>query len=323
MTIIDIILVVIIIILSVGFFLKKSYETNEEIAYRQKIEELKIQQNVLQSELTWQQENLKNSQSMIDSLNDTYNDKAAQLKQDLEDQKQERLKQLDEYIEAETALKKKEFDEVLADTIKEYNNLAENYKKAANDILTELNEKVQQTEKDTQLAQDKFNALLAPLKKYEADQMQKRYYTIQVPEEYQKDIEYLLTNVTNKIQHPDIISKLIWSEYIKPYIEDTIKRAEIKEESGIYKITNINNGKSYIGKSTNIKKRIQDHFKSSIGISSIADQYVHHEILKEGIWNWLIEPIIYCDKDKLNMLEKYYINFFHTQEFGYNRKDGG
>jgi len=50
---------------------------------------------------------------------------------------------------------------------------------------------------------------------------------------------------------------------------------------------------------------------------------VHHEIWKSGFWNWTIEPIIYCDKDELNDLEKYYIEFFKTQEFGYNKNSGG
>jgi len=72
-----------------------------------------------------------------------------------------------------------------------------------------------------------------------------------------------------------------------------------------------------------VKNRIADHFKSSVGIKSIADQAVHHAILKEGFWNWLIEVITYCEKDQLNELEKYYIEFFKCQEFGYNKTGGG
>ena len=63
--------------------------------------------------------------------------------------------------------------------------------------------------------------------------------------------------------------------------------------------------------------------KSVVGISTIADQAVHHIIAREGYWNWTIEPIIYCDKDKLNELEKYYIDFFKSNEFGYNKTKGG
>ena len=190
-------------------------------------------------------------------------------------------------------------------------------------IINAHEETIQQLCEDVKFQQNKYNALLEPLRQYEKDTQAKLFYTIQVPDEYKEDIQFLITDVSQKIKHPDIINKLVWSEYVKPYIEDTFKRANIKNESGIYKITYIDSGKSYIGKSTDIKKRITDHFKSSIGITSIADQMVHHEIWKTGFWNWTIEPIIYCEKDKLNELEKYYIDFFKTQEWGYNKKAGG
>ena len=92
-----------------------------------------------------------------------------------------------------------------------------------------------------------------------------------MPDEYKEDINFLITTVSQKISHPDVINKLVWAEFVKPYIDETFKRVGIKDEPGIYKITNIENGKSYIGKSTNIKKRLADHFKSSIGIKTIAD----------------------------------------------------
>ena len=173
------------------------------------------------------------------------------------------------------------------------------------------------------LKQQQFDAILAPLQQYEKDKQDKLYYTIQVPEEYREDIDFLLTNVSQKVQHPDIISKLVWTEYIKPNIDETFKRIAIEAKPGIYKITNINTGKAYIGKSTDVKKRLTDHFKSSVGIKSIADQAVHHAILKEGIWNWSLEVITYCEKEQLNELEKYYIDFFKTQTFGYNKNAGG
>jgi predicted GIY-YIG superfamily endonuclease len=44
-----------------------------------------------------------------------------------------------------------------------------------------------------------------------------------------------------------------------------------KECAGIYKITNLRNKKSYIGRSTSVRKRLSDHVKSAIGISTIAD----------------------------------------------------
>ncbi len=171
--------------------------------------------------------------------------------------------------------------------------------------------------------QERYNAILEPLKLYEKEKQERFFYTIQIPEEYRNDINFLLTDVAQKVRHPDIISKLVWSEYVKPNLDDTFKRIEIKEQPGIYKLTNIDSGKSYIGKSTNVKKRISDHLKSTIGISTVADQKVHHAMLETGLWNWTIEVIAYCDKEQLNELEKYYIDFFKTQQFGYNIREGG
>ena len=176
---------------------------------------------------------------------------------------------------------------------------------------------------DTEFQQKRFEALLEPLKKYEIEKQERLYYTIQVPDEYKDDINFLITTVSKKVQHPDIINKLVWAEYVKPYLDETIKRAGIEDKPGIYKLTNIDDGKCYIGKSTNVKKRIQDHFKASLNIGTIAHQSIHDAIWRTGFWNWTIESIIYCEKEQLSELEKYYINFFKAQEFGYNRNQGG
>jgi hypothetical protein len=68
---------------------------------------------------------------------------------------------------------------------------------------------------------------------------------------------------------------------------------------------------------------LSDHFKASVGLSSIAWQAVHDAIAHEGYWNWIVEPIVYCEKDRLNELEKYYISFFKSETFGYNRNSCG
>jgi len=170
---------------------------------------------------------------------------------------------------------------------------------------------------------DEYNSLIEPFQNIEKERQARLFYTIQIPEEYKEDIDYLLTTVAEKVNHPDIIAKLIWQEYMKPYLEDTFKRLNIKNEPGIYKLTSLIDNKCYIGKSTDVKKRIQDHFKSVAGIKSIADQAVHHAIQKEGFWNWTIEIITYCDKEALGEKEKIYIDTFQGQTWGYNKREGG
>lgn len=184
-------------------------------------------------------------------------------------------------------------------------------------------DETQRIKEETDKLRTTYESLLEPIRQYLKEKQEKLFYTIQLPDEYKDDIDFLLTTVAAKVQHPDIISKLVWAEYVKPNLDNTFKRIEIKSDSGIYKLTSLENGMTYIGKSTDVKKRIADHFKSSIGIKSIADQAVHHAILKEGFWNWTIEVIQYCDKDELNEKEKYYIEFFKAQEYGYNKTGGG
>lgn len=261
----------------------------------------------------------KDLQAALDTYNDVVNNKMKEVDDIIEETSQRRMDQLQEtFNESKTKydLQLREYalqKQAEADAIHE---------SCINSIQSDIEQTKQYLNKLEEQRQ-RYESVLEPIKQYEKERQEKLFYTIQLPEEYKDDIEFLLTTVAAKVQHPDIISKLVWAEYVKPNLDNTFKRIEIKSESGIYKLTSLQNGMSYVGKSTDIKKRIADHFKSSIGIKSIADQAVHHAILKEGFWNWSIEVITYADKEQLNELEKYYIDFFKTQEYGYNRTAGG
>ena len=267
-------------------------------------------------------------------LSDEYQEKVKEAEQRYNDLVENRMKELDGIIEEASKRRMEQLQETYEEAKSKYELQLKEYEeqrlKQTEDIKSQCIEAENQyfdacnkIKADTEYMRQQYEALLEPIKQYLKDRQEKFFYTIQLPDEFKNDIEFLLTTVAAKVQHPDIISKLVWAEYVKPNLDNTFKRIEIKAEPGIYKLTSLENGMSYIGKSTDVKKRIADHFKSSIGIRSIADQAVHHAILKEGFWNWSIEIITYADKDKLNELEKYYIEFFKTQEFGYNKNSGG
>lgn len=261
------------------------------------------------------------------SIIEQYKEATSKNQQDLDlffkNQREFRQSELDTEFENKTREREEKLDLEYKIKQDKLNDKLEQYQQSTEENIAILKKNEEAILSEVKLQQQKYEGLLAPLKQYEMEQQQRLFYTIQVPDEYKQDIDYLLTVVAQKVQHPDIINKLIWAEYVKPYIDETFKRVGIEDQSGIYKLTNINDGKAYIGKSTNIKKRIADHFKSAIGIKTIADQAVHHAMLDSGFWNWTIEYIIYCDKDELNEMEKYYIDFFKTQEFGYNKTAGG
>ena len=319
-------LIIIIIVLSIKLHKKVELDNTELLTIQAAIKnnkadlknlEAKAQQLVAdidnnKNQLTWINYNINQAQNQYDDL---INNKTQQITTIMNAREVELEKQFN--------IKKELYEKTLEDIQKECDIEANNYKDAAAVLMEQYQADLDQLKNETEFSQERFNGIRKTLATYEKDRQSRLFATIQVPDEFHDDIEFLLTTVSAKVQHPDVINKLVWTEYSKPYLEETFKRIEIKPEPGIYKLTNLDSGKAYIGKSTDVKKRIADHFKSSVGMKSIADQAVHHEILKTGIWNWTIEVIIYCDKDKLSELEKYYIDFFKTQEFGYNRNAGG
>ena len=96
---------------------------------------------------------------------------------------------------------------------------------------------------------------------------------------------------------------------------------------GIYKITNKINSKCYIGQSVNIDKRIYTHFWAAFKPNLPSYDYqIYQAIRKYGVDNFevsILETLDVIDKQKLNELEKYYINKFNSFKDGYNMTSGG
>ena len=147
---------------------------------------------------------------------------------------------------------------------------------------------------------------------------------VQISLTTREDIDFMLNYVSSRLKNPTIISKLIWSEYFQKPTNDMLDFVLPSHDcAGIYKITNDETKEAYIGRSVSVRKRLTDHIKSALGIDTIADQHVHQVMREKGIWNFTFELIEECPREKLNEREKYYIEFFHTDQYGYNQKAGG
>ena len=147
---------------------------------------------------------------------------------------------------------------------------------------------------------------------------------VQISLTTREDIDFMLNYVSSRLKNPTIISKLIWSEYFQKPTNDMLDFIlPSRDCAGIYKITNDETKEAYIGRSVSVRKRLTDHIKSALGIDTIADQHVHQVMREKGIWNFTFELIEECPREKLNEREKYYIEFFHTDQYGYNQKAGG
>lgn len=87
---------------------------------------------------------------------------------------------------------------------------------------------------------------------------------------------------------------------------------------GIYKITNKNNNKIYIGQSINIEERWKKH------IYSPSNSLIHQAIVKYGVQSFAFEILEECASEQLNEREKYWIAYYNSViPFGYNKTEGG
>ncbi len=91
---------------------------------------------------------------------------------------------------------------------------------------------------------------------------------------------------------------------------------------GIYKITNLINGHSYIGLSTHIEDRWQYH-KTKYNWEREKDKLLYKAIIKYGIDNFKFEVLEECSPEQLSDKEKYYIEKYDTYHNGYNMTAGG
>lgn len=90
--------------------------------------------------------------------------------------------------------------------------------------------------------------------------------------------------------------------------------------SGIYKITNIINGKVYIGQSKDVIRRFKQHFNKR---SKVSNTYLKYSMNHYGIHNFVFEVI--KETYDLDYWERFFIFWYRScdSKYGYNLTDGG
>ena len=304
---------IIVVLFLVIVYLRNSYKNEQSKAYQKKI------QNLLYDYNEERQKRQKEYDEFLLSIKE---------KEKLCDQLVEKEQQrIDEKV---LAYSNQKYDEAEKEITHYYVLRQEAINKEVAQLENNYNAHKENLDRDIQALREELSDLKArreayieALKAEEKRQQDRAFYTINLTEENKEDIK-ILRSIEDKLHNSEALNRLIYDVFIKKPLGDLLLRI-IGENTygGIYKITNLDTQRAYIGRSTDIKKRLTEHVKGAFNISTIADQEIHRVMGREGVDKFSFEVLERVEKEKLNEREKYWIDFYQTQSYGYNQNKGG
>lgn len=203
------------------------------------------------------------------------------------------------------------------------------YLSTLNEMTTDLTKEISQYIESIKILNSTFSrmksivqAAIEEQRRREADEINKEFYQLQISDLDLKEIQKI-RDILSYMRNERPLCKAIWESYYRNPCNELISRIIDKTQtSGIYKITNLQNSKVYIGQAVNLSERIKAHIKAGLGIDT-PNSILYKAMRKYGVENFSFEIIEYCDPSMLNDREKIWIDYFSSQEWGYNMTSGG
>ena len=269
--------------------------------------------NVAQNQLIKDINYLEDKKKILDdsyqqaSLNaEMYCQKANELASEKFAQSAEQMAQ--KYQQAEDNYQQ-EYLKAIEESTKEYTNLIIQKQEELNKISQELVE-----------AKAKQNAIVEANKRAEEVKQKEQFYKLNLSE---IDIEEIkkLRSIIPYLRSAEPINKVIWKVYYEKPYTDLIGRVIGQGiHTGIYKITNIENQKCYIGQATSLADRWKQHIKRGVGAETPTRNKLYPAMYELGPENFTFEVLEECEKTKLDEREDYWQEFYQAKEFGYSIK---
>lgn len=129
--------------------------------------------------------------------------------------------------------------------------------------------------------------------------------------------------VKRELNKPRILSMLIWQTYWQPLAKKQFPLIlKDKTKCGIYKITNQITDECYIGQAVDVYKRWNEHCKCGLGIDTPPGNKLYKAMQDYGLENFTFELLTECNQSELNEKEKYFIELYQADTFGYNGNRG-
>lgn len=218
--------------------------------------------------------------------------------------------------------KEAEYDDLISKLECFYVQEQDRMAQEATNKIEDLKSEIEEQEKELNKLREMRKATIAAQLKEEEIKKQKDFYCLSIAITDKQDIQ-ILEDVKHRLTNPRILSMLIWSTYFQKKMTtlcNNILGTSIV--TGIYKITNQENDKCYIGQSVDVAKRWKDHAKCGLGIDTPVGNKLYQDMKNFGIWNFSWELLEECSREQLNDKERYYINLYQSKDYGYNTTKG-
>ena len=320
-------LVIFIIILLICFFfiIKKLLKLKKE-------QDLHLEELWLIKKEKYEQEILELDVKKGELL-EYYNRTKKQIEEEIKDKQnfnQSLLKIREEELDRLIEEKKKKKEEILnLQLLEQERQRRELFNATWNDFLSKQEEEKEKITKELNKIQSELEdfrtqreAVNQAILREKELQEQENFYKIDISETDRKDIT-VLHSIAPQLKNKEALNKLIYEVFVRRPLTELIKRVTGgRSISGIYKITYVKTGEAYIGRTTDIQTRWQNHIKTACGLEGAAHTTFHTRLEKDGIWNYTFEILEEVSKDKLNEREKFYIDLYGT-DTQLNSKKGG
>ena len=178
---------------------------------------------------------------------------------------------------------------------------------------------IQLTSQIEQLRAD-TNAAISAAKRAEEMKESKDFYRIKLTSEDVEEIEKL-RSILPCLRDKEPLNKVIWKVYYEKPVNDLIGRViGPGNHTGIYKITDIDNEKCYIGQAANLADRWKQHIKRGVGAETPTRNKLYPVMLEKGPENFTFEVLEECDRVDLDTREDYFQEFYQAMTWGYSIK---
>ena len=163
-------------------------------------------------------------------------------------------------------------------------------------------------------------AAVEAAKRAEEMKSESDFYRMQLSSVDQQEIQ-ALRSIEPYLRNSEPLNKIIWKCYYEKPATDMIGRVVgSNATTGIYKITEIESSKCYVGQAVNIADRWKQHIKRGVGAETPTRNKLYPAMNAIGPENFTFEVIEVCERSRLDEREDFWQDYFKAKEFGYSIK---